>query len=91
MTLDTLMHIVDDAYPDGFVWCYYTDPTTRGDTLAQFIMMEIRDTFDVDGTDVAQLNEAIRVMDTTVREVDNVITELELTLNKYNVVEKKED
>lgn len=90
MTLDALMHIADDAYPDGLVWEYYTDPTASGDTLAQFIMIEIRDTFDATSTDVRQLEQAVCVMDRASREMDRVTEALHTEISQHCVIIAKE-
>ena len=74
MKLKELMAIADEAYPDGLVWRYYKQPRkNHGDTLAQFIVRELKDTYDAGATDAAQLAEATRVMISASREIWNVI------------------
>jgi hypothetical protein len=52
MTLLELISIVDKAYgPDGLVLLYHTHPDEpHGDTLAQFLALELEDTYDVDAS-----------------------------------------
>jgi hypothetical protein len=63
MTLDKLVKIADRGYYDGLVWAYYKDPDgDHGDTLAQFIALEIADTYDPEADDVEQLLEVARAL-----------------------------
>ena len=48
----------------------------RTDTLARFIVVEISETYDEDGTDVEQLDEAIRVMDKAVNQIHDASSRL---------------
>lgn len=62
-----LLKLVDEGYPDGVIAEHF-DPETgevlkgRGDTLAEFVVIEIGETFDEDATDEVQLEEARRCL-----------------------------
>lgn len=77
MTLDQLIAIADGAYPDGFVGMYHQEPDEQhGDTLAKFIAIELKDTFDSDLDDDIQIQEATRALETAVRELNGVVSAL---------------
>jgi hypothetical protein len=67
LSLVELLKIANEAYEDGYLAEYF-DPDTgvaragSGDTLAEFIIREIRDTFDPNATRSEQLEEARRVL-----------------------------
>ncbi len=48
-----------------------------GDTLAQFLVIEVSETFDPDETDEEQIDEACRVISTARRELDELLKFLE--------------
>lgn len=78
MKLDELVDIVDAAYPDGYVRLYYDDPEgEHGDTLAKFIAVELKDTYDEDASTADQLEEAGRVMAVACDQLQGVIAALE--------------
>jgi hypothetical protein len=78
MDLNKLIEIVDEGYPDGFVKrCFDNPKKDHGDTLALFLAREVKDTFDADATDEAQVAEAIRVMEMARRELGDVLVVLE--------------
>ena len=62
-SLAVLLNLANEAYADGYLAEYF-DPETgerrqgSGDTLAQFIVAELRDTFDAEASRSAQLQEA---------------------------------
>lgn len=63
MTLEQIIAIADEAYGDGLVGLYHDEPTgDHGDTLAKFIAIELRETYEAGATDSEQLREAYRVM-----------------------------
>jgi len=70
-----LIAIANKAYPDGMIAQVYeaindgVNPDTVGDTLATFIVQELIGTFDPEASDIDQLREAIRVMQTACREL----------------------
>jgi hypothetical protein len=69
MKLGQLIAAANDRYPDQFLSQYFDVAREKfltrgcGDTLARFIVVEIRDTFDPAATDAAQVDEAIRVLE----------------------------
>lgn len=88
MTLKKIIDIADKTYPDGLIGLYFNEKTGRakkttspgyGDGLARFICMELCETYDKDASDEKQLAEAIRVMETAQREVQDVVTALHKT------------
>lgn len=76
MTLNQLLKIVDEAYPDSFT-AEYWDPVAQevnegahGDTLAEFIVRELQGC--VCDTTEDTLEEAIRLMDKAVDDITGV-------------------
>jgi len=61
LSLVELLNLANEAHDDGYLAEYF-DPDTgtskagSGDTLAEFIVREIRDTFDPNATRSAQLS-----------------------------------
>jgi hypothetical protein len=82
LTLVELLNIANEAYDDGYLAEYF-DPGTgasragSGDTLAEFIVREIRDTFDSNATRCAQLEEARRVLMNAIADLEAVIERLQ--------------
>lgn len=82
LTLVELLNLANEAYDDGYLAEYF-DPDTGtsraglGDTLAEFIVREIRDTFDSNATRCAQLEEARRVLMNAIDDLENVIERLQ--------------
>jgi len=72
--LRELIKIADEAYDeDGLIMAYHEDPEgNHGDTLAKFIATELAETFEEGTGDVHQLDEAARVMDVALRQLDRV-------------------
>ena len=70
MDIKELLDKANEGYPDGFLAEYYDDEGNfregRGDTLAEFIVVELIETFDPDATEEEQLDEAVRVMSSEV-------------------------
>jgi hypothetical protein len=78
MTLAELIQIADDAYDDGLVQEYFEDRDGQhGDTLAKFIAMELEDTFDPDLPTEKQIAEAIRLMTSAIRQLQDVVSAFE--------------
>lgn len=78
MDLDKLIEIVDAGYPDGLVKASFeNEDDCLGDDLALFLAREVKDTFDENATDEAQVNEAIRVVEMARRELYEVLVALE--------------
>ena len=75
-----LMGIVDNSYPDRETERYHDadGPVEQpyGDTLAEFIAIEIFETFDAEAESTAQLFEAERVIENAVRDLNDVLTAL---------------
>ena len=90
MRLNELIEIVSAAYPDGLIAVEYWDfkrecPRRNpkgGDTLALFIALEIKDTYDADATDEEQLATALRAIDRARGDMDAVSAALTSELEK---------
>ena len=82
MKLNDLLEVVHESYPDGMTRLCW-DPVKQrvrknsGDTLAQFIIAEIADTFDPSASDVKQLGDARDAMRWASIELTAVIKALE--------------
>ncbi len=81
LSLVELLHLANESYPDGFLAEYF-DPDSgeprpgSGDTLAQFIVVELSETFDPNTSRSAQLEEARRVLNRAADELQAVIETL---------------
>lgn len=70
MTLNELINIASAVYPDGLIAAEYWDfkrecprrNPNGGDTLALFIAMELKDTYDPGATDAEQLETVFRAI-----------------------------
>jgi hypothetical protein len=82
LSLVELLNIANEAYDDGYLAQYF-DPDSgasragSGDTLAEFIVREIRDTFDPNATRSQQLEEARRVLMNAIDDLESVIERLQ--------------
>jgi hypothetical protein len=81
LTRKQLFDIANAGYPDGFLSNYYTrsggiKKGRYGDTLADFVIKELADTFTTEATRAEQLTEAIRVMNSAIRDINGVIDAL---------------
>lgn len=82
LSLVELLNLANEAYDDGYLAEYF-DPDTgtpragSGDTLAEFIVREIRDTFDPNARRSAQLEEARRVLMNAIDDLESVIERLQ--------------
>lgn len=73
MELLKIIEIADMAYPDGLIMqAYKANGKSVGDGLAEFIVLELKDTYDQDASNMDQLEEAARVMRNAQRELENV-------------------
>ncbi len=67
LTLIELLEIANKVYDDGYLVNFYTKTGApkrgTGDTLAKFIVIELRETFDPSATKQAQLYQAMQVME----------------------------
>ncbi len=91
MDFKELIKIANAGYSvvDGDIDLTQIDPTTamedrfyHGDPLAEFVVREIHDTFDLFASDEAQLAEAIRVMRMAQRDLENTADALEKALGR---------
>lgn len=83
MTLNELLEIVHQAYPDELTRECWNPVLQRacgggGDTLAEFIVREIVETYDSDSSTGAQLAEAIRVLNRAIGDLGGVARALEV-------------
>ncbi len=76
MTLDEIIQMADEAYPDGLVARAHKGEDV-GDTLALFIVRELADTYDPDASDAEQAAAASGAMETAIDELQAVCTALE--------------
>ena len=91
MTLNELINITSAAYPDGLIAVEYWDfkrecPRRNpkgGDTLALFIALEIKDTYDPDATAEQQLETASRAIARAQGDLGSVGGALAAELEKY--------
>src|SRR5579872_2746760 len=83
LTLVQVLNVASSGYKDDFLKKYYHEETGQaneagsGDTLAEFIVLEIRDTFDANLPKTEQLTEACRVLRRAISNVESVIEALE--------------
>ena len=81
-SLAEMLNRANERYQDGYLSEYY-DPATgegrdgEGDTLAEFIVKEIRDTFDPNASREAQIKEAQRVLRIAIADLELVIETFE--------------
>lgn len=88
MKLNELLEIVHRAYPDEHTRrCWDAKKrkvrTGAGDTLAEFIVREIVDTYDAAATDRAQIADAVLAMNKAQGDLDAVAKALERRLEKH--------
>ncbi len=82
MKLLQLLNAANQGYPDGDLAEYY-DPKTgkrksgSGDTLAQFIVLELIDTFDSKSSDDSQIGIATQILERARTDLLGVIQALE--------------
>ena len=80
MRLDELIAIANDGDPDGLIDAYYQDPEwEHGDTLAEFIVNKLSDTYSEEACTDEQIDEALCVLRNAQRELDCVIAAFERT------------
>ena len=78
LSLNELIAIADAGYDDGLVQAYFEDRDGQhGDTLAQFIALELADTFSEDQPKKDQIAAAIHVMTTAISQLVSVVNALE--------------
>jgi uncharacterized protein YajQ (UPF0234 family) len=81
MTIKQLLDIANAEYPDEFLTEYYDeegrfDNTVSGHSLGKFIVHELIETFDAELSSEVQLEEAIRVMNRGIDDIQAVINTL---------------
>jgi hypothetical protein len=82
MTLNEIMNIVHEAYPDGFTRNYWEAESGRprdgnGDTLAEFIVKELAESYDASICSEEQLAQAGAILEQAHDELSRVITALQ--------------
>lgn len=98
MELNEMMRIVDAGYPDGMVRLCWDEKNQQvrggqGDTLAEFIVREIVDTFDATADTRGQIQAALDAMRWAAIELGAVISALEgqLCEDATDLAERKGD
>ncbi len=76
MTLDEIIQMADEAYPDGLVARAHKGEDI-GDTLALFIVRELTDIYDPDASDAEQAAAASGALGTAIDELQAVCSALE--------------
>ena len=82
LTLKDILDTANKYYSDGYLSEYYDEngnpPKVHGsgDKLAEFIVLEIRETFDENASDNEKITTAIRSMSTAVSDLAGVIRAL---------------
>jgi hypothetical protein len=74
MELKEIIEIASSVYPEGLVIQAYEANGNVGDGLAEFIVRELKDTYDSQASDMEQLEEAERVMKNAQKELENVVS-----------------
>jgi hypothetical protein len=82
MKLVELLNAANRGFPDGFLTEYYDIKTGKlkdgsGDTLAQFLVRELAETFDERESSDFQINTAIGIIDCAMRDLELVAAALE--------------
>jgi hypothetical protein len=86
MKIQELLEIVHRAYPDEHTRNCWDEKARKatgdcGDTLAEFIVREIIDTYDDADSDEGQLDEALRVMRRACTDIEGIVEALEAYKN----------
>jgi len=82
-TLERIISAADQGYGDGLVLQSHKNPRRFcGDTLAKFVAIELKETFDPDLSPEEQVAEAVRVMTVARKDIQHVIDALE-TLARF--------
>jgi len=78
MTLNELMELANDGYPDDQISACW-DPVLQditdytGDTLATFIVIELKETFDPEQEDLEQRAVALNALNRAIDEIQSVM------------------
>lgn len=83
LSLLELLEMANEAYPDGFLACYFDISTGQriegsGDSLAQFVVSELSETFDIEASSVEQRGKAQHVLENAIGALRGVIDRLEM-------------
>ena len=82
MQLIDLMNKANEGYPDGFLSEYFNSETGEatgwktGDVLAWFVAVELGETFNSEKSDREQVEEAVRVIQNAINDLQSVIDSL---------------
>ena len=81
MKLLELLNTANQGYPNGYLAEYYDTRTGErksgsGDTLAQFVVVELTETFDPQADDEAHITEAVRALTRARTDLDRLISVL---------------
>ena len=87
MKLVEILNIANKVYPDNFLSSYYNEngeliKGVNGDTLAEFIVIELKETYDVNATDIEQLRVAKRAIRRAMDELADVEHELDIAMHE---------
>jgi hypothetical protein len=77
MTYGEIIQIANKAFGEDSIADAISQGDECGDTLALFIVRELKDTYDEKATDVQQRNEVIRCLELAQRNLDDVIRAFE--------------
>jgi len=82
LSLVELLNLANEGYADGYLAEYFDAETGErrqgsGDTLAQFIVAELRNTYDAEACRSAQLQEAGRTLNRAIADLQGVIERLQ--------------
>jgi len=85
LPLADLIEAANEAYGDDLIASYHDDPEgEHGDTLAKFIAVELRDTYEEGQTAENIVDEAVRAMGVAIRDLSSV---REALLGKRRMIE----
>jgi hypothetical protein len=82
LLLVELLNMANKGYPDEYLSEYYDTITGEripgeGDSLAKYIVAELRETFDSDASRAEQINQAHRALSNVIAELESVIQAIE--------------
>ena len=84
MTLNQLVCRAASVYPDAYVLQYwdmenecFKESPDGGDTLAEFIVRELLDTFDAEASEIEQLKTARAVMQRAADDLNKIVRALD--------------
>jgi hypothetical protein len=84
MTIKELLDLANTAYDSAYLEVYYDQNGNyrqgKGDTLAEFIVLELQETFDPKATKKKQLQEAARVIENARYQLQDLQDRLESEL-----------